>query len=239
MLYKMITRFGKIYLRIFGSVLVPVFLFMFQPQAISGEAVPEMAITFQIKNAKDNQAVFARYGLNSTPLFQNIFKAKVSVDTYQSLQADPLIVYAQPDRPMHAAAIVTPSDPFFTTDPTAEDKQWYLPKTHVPEAWGYTKGSSTVAVAVIDTGIHAGHIELNDGRVGEGYNAIKKEAIAPNFNSDDNGHGTAVAGVLGAIQNNGKGIAGINWRSEEHTSELQSPDHLVCRLLLEKKNTTH
>ena len=30
------------------------------------------------------------------------------------------------------------------------------------------------------------------------------------------------------------------WRSEEHTSELPSPDHLVCRLLLEKKkNTTH
>src|SRR5438552_11731836 len=28
-------------------------------------------------------------------------------------------------------------------------------------------------------------------------------------------------------------------RSEEHTSELQSPDHLVCRLLLEKKKDTH
>src|SRR5258708_23768144 len=28
-------------------------------------------------------------------------------------------------------------------------------------------------------------------------------------------------------------------RSEEHTSELQSPDHLVCRLLLEKKNNFH
>src|SRR5258708_14390530 len=27
----------------------------------------------------------------------------------------------------------------------------------------------------------------------------------------------------------------LDWRSEEHTSELQSPDHLVCRLLLEKK----
>src|SRR5947208_8052063 len=27
----------------------------------------------------------------------------------------------------------------------------------------------------------------------------------------------------------------LKWRSEEHTSELQSPDHLVCRLLLEKK----
>src|SRR5438552_10067902 len=33
---------------------------------------------------------------------------------------------------------------------------------------------------------------------------------------------------------------GCDRRSEEHTSELQSPDHLVCRLLLEKKkNTTH
>src|SRR5258708_23930158 len=29
----------------------------------------------------------------------------------------------------------------------------------------------------------------------------------------------------------------VDSRSEEHTSELQSPDHLVCRLLLEKKNT--
>src|SRR5258708_3071778 len=30
---------------------------------------------------------------------------------------------------------------------------------------------------------------------------------------------------------------GVGKRSEEHTSELQSPDHLVCRLLLEKKKT--
>src|SRR5258708_17846578 len=35
------------------------------------------------------------------------------------------------------------------------------------------------------------------------------------------------------------GIDGLGQiRSEEHTSELQSPDHLVCRLLLEKKNNT-
>src|SRR5258708_11413101 len=36
----------------------------------------------------------------------------------------------------------------------------------------------------------------------------------------------------------GKVVAIISrWRSEEHTSELQSPDHLVCRLLLEKKKS--
>src|SRR5258708_29912024 len=33
-------------------------------------------------------------------------------------------------------------------------------------------------------------------------------------------------------------LCGVSQRSEEHTSELQSPDHLVCRLLLEKKKTT-
>src|SRR3712207_8136873 len=31
-------------------------------------------------------------------------------------------------------------------------------------------------------------------------------------------------------------VLGIVWRSEEHTSELQSRQYLVCRLLLEKKN---
>src|SRR5438552_8882977 len=34
-------------------------------------------------------------------------------------------------------------------------------------------------------------------------------------------------------------VAAAATRSEEHTSELQSPDHLVCRLLLEKKKTRH
>src|SRR5258708_16594986 len=34
------------------------------------------------------------------------------------------------------------------------------------------------------------------------------------------------------------GAAAVAARSEEHTSELQSPDHLVCRLLLEKKKNT-
>ena len=40
----------------------------------------------------------------------------------------------------------------------------------------------------------------------------------------------------GSKQIEGKTFAVSHQRSEEHTSELQSPDHLVCRLLLEKKN---
>src|SRR3989454_4903196 len=57
---------------------------------------------------------------------------------------------------------------------------------------------------------------------------------------DDHGHGTHVSGTIGAVGNNTVGIVGVCWnvRSEEHTSELQSPCNLVCRLLLEKKKTS-
>src|SRR5207253_10898615 len=38
------------------------------------------------------------------------------------------------------------------------------------------------------------------------------------------------------MQEHNKNVGAKRWRSEEHTSELQSRGHLVCRLLLEKKN---
>src|SRR5258708_21861936 len=47
-------------------------------------------------------------------------------------------------------------------------------------------------------------------------------------------------GVLLQLWRTCKGCSSriLDQRSEEHTSELQSPDHLVCRLLLEKKKTS-
>src|SRR5256885_13157898 len=47
---------------------------------------------------------------------------------------------------------------------------------------------------------------------------------------------TVFAGLNGPDTN--AGAVGLKARSEEHTSELQSPCNLVCRLLLEKKNQT-
>src|SRR5438132_7238905 len=44
--------------------------------------------------------------------------------------------------------------------------------------------------------------------------------------------------VRRAVENHGAPRVGVRQRSEEHTSELQSHSDLVCRLLLEKKNTT-
>src|SRR5258708_22169769 len=46
--------------------------------------------------------------------------------------------------------------------------------------------------------------------------------------------GLVSAGLMAAVASDGAPVR-VHLRSEEHTSELQSPDHLVCRLLLEKK----
>src|SRR5258708_27585829 len=45
--------------------------------------------------------------------------------------------------------------------------------------------------------------------------------------------------IIEAFTGKGVAINELYARSEEHTSELQSPDHLVCRLLLEKKKKRH
>src|SRR5258708_25066953 len=61
------------------------------------------------------------------------------------------------------------------------------------------------------------------------------------FRSQDDGVGDEIGRQdPGALVDAGRQVA-RDVRSEEHTSELQSPDHLVCRLLLEKKkkNDSH
>src|SRR5258708_28746383 len=58
------------------------------------------------------------------------------------------------------------------------------------------------------------------------------------YRLDNQRYPTAEQGLQALIVRPTSGPLPNNWkpyRSEEHTSELQSPDHLVCRLLLEKK----
>src|SRR5258708_21217046 len=72
------------------------------------------------------------------------------------------------------------------------------------------------------------------------YTTLFRSQLAEGMVSNPLGAPVRIGDVstVGAVE----GLAEIrreNQRSEEHTSELQSPDHLVCRLLLEKKNTTY
>ena len=79
---------------------------------------------------------------------------------------------------------------------------------NAPEAWDIATGSSDVYVAIIDAGIDDTNPDLTDNVATEyGTNTLNAGASA----RDDYGHGTHVAGIIGAKGNNGIGIAGINW----------------------------
>jgi subtilisin family serine protease len=96
-------------------------------------------------------------------------------------------------------------------DTSPDDNDWPrqegLRVVGFQKAWDVTQGSSRVIVAVIDTGVDAGHPDLR-GALVPGYDLVSGDADP----ADDHGHGTAVAGVIAARSNNHEGLAGICWR---------------------------
>jgi subtilisin family serine protease len=129
-----------------------------------------------------------------------------------------LVAFAEPDYFGHVFA--TPNDPAYTNGTL-----WALNNTgqnggttdadiDAPEAWDVLNSASNIVVAVIDTGVRYTHEDLaanmwvNPNDSSHGLNAL----AGNDDPSDDSGHGTMVAGILGAVGNNGKGVTGVAWR---------------------------
>jgi len=93
-------------------------------------------------------------------------------------------------------------------------------------AWGLSAGSRSIVIGVVDTGAAYEHPDLaaniwsNPGGIGgcaagtHGYNVLAKTTCNPiDEDTSFNGHGTHVAGILGAVGNNSVGVAGMNWQT--------------------------
>lgn len=78
---------------------------------------------------------------------------------------------------------------------------------NVEGAWDIETGKSFIKIGVYDTGIDQTHDELNGGKVGGGYNFYAGTGLSSPY--DNIGHGTSVAGIIGAYRNNTTGISGI------------------------------
>ena len=156
----------------------------------------------------------------------------------QALQAfsnHPDVLYAEPNYLVHAFA--TPNDPRFSQlwglHNTGQTGGTPGADTRAPEAWDLTTGSTDVVVAVIDTGIDYGHPDLaanvfrntadcNTNGIDDDGNGFVDDCYGVNVWSvnhnglvtDDNRHGTHVAGTIGAAGNNTVGVAGVNWTTK-------------------------
>ncbi|MCA1846254.1 MAG: S8 family serine peptidase, partial [Actinobacteria bacterium] len=94
----------------------------------------------------------------------------------------------------------------------------YLSPIGVPSAWDVTTGSEGVVVAVLDSGVDASHPDLA-GRVVAGRNVVKSDYDT----SDETGHGTNMAGILGAVTNNALGVAGVAWAAKIMPVKVTNP----------------
>jgi subtilisin family serine protease len=114
------------------------------------------------------------------------------------------VAIAEPNYLYHLDA--TPNDPMFS-------QLWGLNQANdadidAPEAWNATTGSRGVIVAVVDSGIAYNHPDLTPNMwPGIGWDFLAGDAEPLDYN----GHGTHVAGTIGASGNDGTGSVGVNW----------------------------
>lgn len=83
-----------------------------------------------------------------------------------------------------------------------------LRKIQPETLWDRTQGEGIV-VAVLDSGVNAAHEDLKGRVISGGYDFIADRPLDGQSNSDSSGHGTHIAGILGATMNNNLGIAGV------------------------------
>ena len=129
---------------------------------------------------------------------------------------DDILVSAQPAVLGAVIDAVSPDDPRYAEQwALANDRQTggtRLADIGAEDAWEFaqTTGSRDVLVAVTDTGILFSHPDLADNMYAPriGWNYVKGNGNC----TDTQGHGTHVAGIIGAVGNNGLGVCGVNWK---------------------------
>ncbi len=182
------------------------------------------------KSASSALGMVAKRSLQGGRLQLLQLPAITTVDEAISLlMQDPRIEYAEPNY-RRRKFDVRPNDPLF-------DLQWGLLNTgqanfvpaaepgvagadlNLPRAWDADNdgvadriGNPSVIVAVIDDGVELSHEDLAANLV-PGYDFKDDDADPSPVAEDDDFHGTAVAGCVGAVGNNGLGVAGVAWNA--------------------------
>jgi subtilisin family serine protease len=187
-------------------------------------------------SAADIQSIRSDLGATQLTRFASIGATRERIANYsvevaiQRYRSDHRVAFIEPNYIYKADRI--PNDTFFpqlwgmlNTGQTGGTPGADIRATH---AWDITTGASPVLVAIIDTGMDYTHPDLsanvwtNPGEIpGNGIdddgNGYVDDVHGYDFVNgdgdpmDDNGHGTHVSGTIGAVGDNGIGVAGVCW----------------------------
>jgi len=141
-------------------------------------------------------------------------KSKQSVlDAINELEKREDVLYAGPNY-IYSATATRPNDPYYTSG-----NQWAIDNLGLPFAWDVTTGSSSVRVGVLDSGIQWNHTDLQPN-ISTASPSLHRDCtsnpitiVANPTDTDPDGHGTHVAGIIGASTNTSTptGVAGTCW----------------------------
>lgn len=196
-----------------------------------GVLVPgELIVQFRSGVSEERRnAVRAAYGAAVVRRYDELRMERIAIPAdanpnalANAFAAHPEVEAAQPNFIRRTTSIGSPNDPYFV-----DGSLWGLTKINAPQAWStYGTGSQTVVVADIDTGVNYTHPDLaanmwrNPGEIPangadddqNGYVDDVYGIDTANNDSnpaDDQSHGTHTSGTIGAISDNGLGIAGV------------------------------
>lgn len=190
-----------------------------QFDGFEGDARQQLRLARSLLQEPGN-AVSVRSHLGADGLFLiDLQGATRPEQIHAAVGAVPGFRYAEPDFAFERQ--VLPND-------TSYGSLWGMTNIQAPQAWDSTTGSSDVIVAVVDSGIDYTHPDLanniwtNPGEVANNGVDDDGNGFVDDFYGwdwwsndkdprDENGHGTHVAGTIGAVGNNNRGVTGVNW----------------------------
>ncbi len=199
-------------------------------ELISGFMANDIVVRFKPDATEEQkQALYSKYNLTQKTILQRIPLVRLQTagsdieQLQKTLSVEPIVDSVQKN---HLAELLT-------DDPRWID-QWGHKKIRIEQAW-FTESTGNsnnrVRVGIIDTGVDYSHEDLQRNLSTELRRDVTGSTPIWTFDNqdltDDVGHGTFIAGIIGATVNNNKAIAGLNWDVEIIPVKACLPDPLT------------